>query len=250
MKKVLAVTGTRREASVLRGLGVEAIAIGGSEAALDGALVELGASLAAIVSFGMGGALDPDLRLGHWVIGTRVLTSPSPSGEGLGWGLSGSGDDALNRQTPPPIPPLKGRGFPFVCDQTLTACLMRRIPTARSGPIYADGRLIGESLEKQSLFRQNGALVADMESHLVAMAAARIGIPFAVLRCISDESGADLPKAIAVAMRPDGGLALGAILKSIARNPAQVPELLHSTVRFGRAFKFLEAGAKLAFSQR
>ncbi len=34
--------------------------------------------------------------------------SPSPSGEGLGWGLSAN--DALTGQTPPPSPPLKGRG--------------------------------------------------------------------------------------------------------------------------------------------
>ncbi len=40
----------------------------------------------------------------------RGLKRPSPSGEGLGWGLSGSGDLALKRQTPPPAPPLKGRG--------------------------------------------------------------------------------------------------------------------------------------------
>ena len=78
---------------------------------------------------------------------------------------------------------------------------------------------------------------------------ARLGIPFAILRCISDEAGADLPPAIAVAMHPDGRLALGAILKSILTNPAQLPELMRSTARFGRAFASLEAGARLAFNQ-
>jgi UDP-N-acetylmuramate--alanine ligase len=37
--------------------------------------------------------------------------SPSPSGEGLGWGVSA--DTALDGQTPPPTPPLKGRGVSF-----------------------------------------------------------------------------------------------------------------------------------------
>jgi len=49
---------------------------------------------------------------------TVFSLSPSPSGEGLGWGLSDEGDVAFGRQTPPPAPPLKGRG---VSEITLTA---------------------------------------------------------------------------------------------------------------------------------
>ena len=214
MKRVLAVTGTRREASVLRGLGVKALAIGGSAEALDGALVEQGGSLAAIISFGMGGALGPDLELGDWVIGTGVCGAANA-----------------------------------LCDVEWTRNLSRHLPLARQGPCYADGRLIGDSKEKQRLYRTHGALVADMESHLVAKVAARLGIPFAILRCISDEAGADLPPAIAVAMRPDGRLALGAIVKSILTNPAQLPTLMRSTASFNRAFASLEVGAKLAFRQ-
>ena len=214
VKTVLAVTGTRREASVLHGLGVGVIAIGGTEAALDAALLEPDAPLAAIVSFGMGGALDPELRLGDWVIGTGVC----------------GGASAL-------------------CNAEWASDLSRRLPQTRLGSCYADGRLIGDSQEKQELFRKQGAIVVDMESHLVAKAAARLGIPFAILRCISDEAAADLPPAIAVAMRPDGGLALGAIIKSIVMDPAQLPELMRSTVRFNRVFASLKTGAGLAFSQ-
>jgi len=190
------------------------VAIGGSGEALGAALVDLGGSLAGIVSFGMGGALGPDLRLGDWVIGTEVC---------------GAADAR--------------------CDTDWVADLARQLPQAHSGLCYADGRLIGDRHEKQRLFRDHGALVADMESHLVANAAARLGVPFAILRCISDEAAADLPPAIAVAMRPDGGLALRAIIKSILKNPAQMPELMRSTARFNRAFGSLETGARLAFSQ-
>ena len=214
MNSVLAVTGTRREASVLRNSGVTAIAIGGSGRALDDALVAHGGALAAILSFGMGGALGPDLRLGDWVIGTA---------------LCGEGD--------------------AICDEDWVATLSRQLPQARSGPCYADGRLIGNSDEKHAIYRKHGALVADMESHHVAHAAARLGIPFAILRCISDEAGADLPPAITVAMRPDGGLALGSILKSILTNPAQLPALMRCTARFNRAFASLEIGVSQAFNQ-
>jgi hopanoid-associated phosphorylase len=214
VRRVLAVTGTRREASVLRHAGVVAVAIGGSGAALDAALAAQGGAIDGIISFGMGGALGPDLKLGDWVIGTGLCGAVSA-----------------------------------LCDAEWAAALARQLPGARSGPCYADGRLIGDSNEKQALYRKYGALVADMESHLVGQAAARLGIPFAILRCISDEAAADLPPAIAVAMRPDGRLALGAIFKSILTNPLQLPALMGSTTRFNRAFAALEAGAKRVFSQ-
>ena len=145
VKSVLAVTGTRREASVLRHAGVTAIAIGGSGAALDAAMAARGGVIDGIISFGMGGALGPDLKLGDWVIGT---------------GLCG----AVNA----------------LCDTNWAADLSRQLPGARTGLSYADGRLIGDSAEKETLYRKYGALVADMESHLVAQAAAKLGIPFAL----------------------------------------------------------------------
>ncbi|MEO6717407.1 MAG: phosphorylase [Novosphingobium sp.] len=214
MSGVLAVTGTRREASVLHQIGVMAIAIGGSGMALDKALAARGKDVSAIISFGMGGALNPDLKLGDWVVGTNVC----------------GGTDAD-------------------CDLQWAAELSGKLPQARGGSCYADGRLIGDSREKQFLFGKYGAVVADMESHLVANAAARLGIPFAILRCISDEAQAALPPAIAVAMHPDGSLALGAIVKSILTNPGQLPQLWRSTARFNSAFASLEAGSRLAFSQ-
>jgi adenosylhomocysteine nucleosidase len=211
---VLAVTGTRREASTLLAAGVTAIAIGGSGRALDEALAGQVGALSGIISFGMGGALNPDLKLGDWVVGT---------------GICG--------------------GIDAVCDPEWICTLQRKLARAWTGLCYADGRLIGSSSEKQTLFRKHGALVADMESHLVAVAASRLGIPFAILRCISDEAGADLPPAITVAMRPDGRLALGSICKSILKNPAQIPDLWRTTAQFNRASAAMRTGAKEAFYQ-
>ena len=206
------VTGTQREAGTVRQPGLRVVAIGGSRSTLDHALAH-DLSPEVIISFGMGGALDPALRLGDWVIGTSLCGVASAD-----------------------------------CDAEWAQRLSRKFPKARLGACYADGRLIADADEKQALFAQTGAVVADMESHLVAAAATRLGIPFAVLRCISDESAADLPPAIAVAMRPDGGLALGAIWSSLLADPAQVPRLLRSTARFNRAFASLREGARLAFA--
>ena len=82
-----------------------------------------------------------------------------------------------------------------------------------------------------------------MESHIVAQAAARAGIPFAILRCISDEARHALPPAMAVAMRPDGRLALASMFQSIVRNSAQLPQISRTMVRFVRAFSAFRQGA-------
>ena len=204
MTRIRAITGTRREAGTLLHSGVEVLAIGGQSRDLE----RLSQGASGIVSFGMAGALSPDLRIGDWVIGESV-----------------------------------GGAVEAACDARWRAALARALPQARCGAIHADGRLIADPAEKAALHR-HGAIAADMESHIVAQAAADAGIPFAVLRCISDEAGHALPPAIAVAMRPDGRLALASIFKSIVRNPAQLPEISRTMLHFMRAFAALRQGAR------
>ncbi|MGE3691731.1 MAG: phosphorylase [Novosphingobium sp.] len=213
---VLAITGTRREAAVLRHAGVEVLAIGGVEDRFGHYRRPLGA----VISFGMAGALSPDLRIGDWVIGSKTCGALSVE-----------------------------------CDARWQTALARVLPDARTGPIYADGRLIGNLREKAALAGRHGALAADMESHYAARLAAEAGVPFAILRCISDEARHALPPAIAVAMRPDGGLDMGNILKSIMRNPGQLTEIMQTLVHFNRAYGALRRGAsaipaRLAFDLR
>ena len=204
---------------MLAGLGVTVIAGGGDTERLAGELARQARGAAGIISFGMAGALDPTLRIGDWMIGTSLIGS---------W----EGD----------------------CDGPWAKALAAHLPAAKSGICYGDGRLIADPAEKRALGK-NGAIVADMESHIAAEAAAMAGIPFAILRCISDEADAALPPAIGVAMRPGGGLALVAIIASILKNPSQVPELIGSSARFRSAYAAMQAGAtaagqRLAFDLR
>lgn len=202
-------TGLRREGSVLIGPGLEVVAGGGAPERLAAALATRAAGAAGIISFGMAGALDPDLRIGDWVIGTA----------------------------------LRG-GWEGACDELWTAAIAKTLPDARSGHCYADGRLIADPAEKSRLGKETGALAADMESHIAAEAAERAGLPFAILRCISDEAASRLTPAIAVAMKPSGGLALGAIFRSLASNPGQLPKLLANIAIFNSAFARLKTGAQ------
>ncbi|MDR2858077.1 MAG: phosphorylase [Novosphingobium sp.] len=220
MNPVLVVTGLKREAAALPGGGIAVLAGGGAPERLAAELAGLAPRAAGIVSFGMAGALDPALKLGQWVVGDR---------------LTGACDCA--------------------CDPLWTAALARSLPGARIGAVYGDGRMIADPAGKQALGARHGALIADMESHVAAAAAVCAGLPFAVLRCVSDEAGAGLPPAITVAMRPGGGLALGAVLGSILAHPGQIPALIASVRGFSRAYRALKAGARavgprLAFDRR
>lgn len=208
MGDVIAVCGLEREGRVLRGAGVRVIAGGGDAVRLAETLAREAPGADGIISFGMAGGLDPAMRIGDWVIGEKVT-------------------GMVDRP----------------CDGRWLAALAKAMPQVRRGAIHADGRLIADLAEKRAL-GQGGAIAADMESHIAAQAAAAAGIPFAILRCISDEAAHALPPAFAVAMRPDGGLALGSVLKSIVGKPGQLPDLLRTLVSFNRAYAALRAGTQ------
>ena len=197
---ILVVTGTRAEAAVLERRGIKVITGGGNAAALEGALREgIAAGAAGIISFGMGGALDPALLLGDMVIGSE-------------------GDPAW------------------------MAALERALPDAHVGRVYADGRLCASADAKAALFAGR-AIAVDMESHIAARVAAEAGLPFAILRCVSDRAADDLPPAVAVAMGEGGRLALGAVLGSILRQPGQIGALIGMARRFARAHRQLRRTA-------
>jgi hopanoid-associated phosphorylase len=207
---LLVACGLTREAKIIRGIGVIPVAGGGDpqrlEDLLEDSITTLG-PFSGIVSSGIAGALDPALTPGDVVIGTLV-PSPAILGEGRG--------------------------------NTLVEALARLLPDARRGTIIGSDTIAATVEQKHALYTATGALAVDMESHVAAQVAARHDLPFAVLRTISDGAGDVLPPAALVGMTPDGGMALGAVLASLARQPAQLPALLRTGRDAGKAFKALE----------
>lgn len=219
-KPVIVVTGTLREAAVVGGEGMIVLAGGSDSDRLRRELAELAPNAAGIISFGMGGAIDRSLKLGNWVIGKR---------------LSGS--------------------FHTRCDERWVAALQARLPQAFVGSVHADGHLLSEEYDKAERSWASAALAADMESHIAGELAAQAGVPFVILRCISDAAETELPPAVEVMMRPDGGVNLGAVMKSIAGQPGQLPHLASTLYGFAKAYRELGAGtklvgARLAFDER
>ena len=220
---ILVACGLKHEARIIERAGFVAVAGGGDAAGLEAALERAvaGGGVEAILSAGIAGALDPALRPGDLVIGTtpelfsRERGSPEPSSVA-----------------------------PATLDPGLRGGTVERLaellPHAHVGTITGSDSIAATLDQKRHLRATTGALAVDMESHIAARVAERHSLPFAILRTISDGANHVLPPAALVGMKPDGSMALGAVLASLARNPSQLPALIRTGRDTEKAFNTLE----------
>src|SRR4029077_10979717 len=96
---------------------------------------------------------------------------------------------------------------------------------AHQGQFFGSDVVIEKPATKAGLHNTTGALAVDMESQVAARFAKARNLPLAGLRVISDDASHVLPPAALVAMKPDGGIALGRVLGSLRRRRRQVPAL-------------------------
>ncbi|MES2448928.1 MAG: phosphorylase [Pseudomonadota bacterium] len=256
---ILVATGLHKEAAILGGPGVTAIAGGGDGARLERELEAAALSAQAILSCGLAGALDPALEAGDLVIGSlspwersvgsvvlparpeqggALFTQRWAHAEGMGRVRVKGEIDLYDRPHPSAASRLpsspRGRGNAALID-----ALAAHFAGSYIGTITGSDTIIASVAEKQAVHAATSALAVDMESHIAARVAARHGLPFAIVRAISDTADHALPPAALVGMRPDGGMALGAVLASLARNPRQLPALIRTGRDAGRAFAAL-----------
>ncbi|MDN4630610.1 phosphorylase [Sphingomonas sp. PsM26] len=233
---VLVACGLVREAAIIARPGFVVVAGGGDSARLERELEVAVAGASMVLSCGVAGALDPALRAGDVVVG--VLAPNSFPGEGRG---PVEEQKSLSRgaqlQPPSRLGPGLRRGSGV--GGALVEWLAKNLPGAHRGTVVGADSIIGSVAEKTALYAATGAIAVDMESHIAARVAARHDLPFAIVRTISDTVDHALPPAALVGMKPDGGVALGAILASLARNPAQLPALIRTGRDAGAAFKAL-----------
>jgi len=98
---------------------------------------------------------------------------------------------------------------------------------------------VADATSKNALFAATGAAAVDMESAIVAQAAQRHGLPFAILRVIADPAHRPLPTAALVAMRADGEVDVAAVLAELIRSPGQLPALARLALDSRAAFSAL-----------
>ncbi|GAC1403594.1 MAG: phosphorylase [Novosphingobium sp.] len=122
-------------------------------------------------------------------------------------------------------------------DPDTLARLKHALPAAIVGKIYGQDTIAADPDSKCALVALGMAV--DMESHIAAEVARAHGLPFGAVRVISDTAHETLPPAALVGMKPDGGMALGRVLVSLARRPAQLPDLIRIGRQSGLAFRNL-----------
>lgn len=193
-----AITGLEAEARIARRAGLAARPSGGlaeQTRRIAEALLRDGAT--ALVSFGIAGALAPRLACGSLLLPRAVVDA-------------------------------SGARFPVDPARHARA----RAALADAGLAVEEGEILGAAepaaaaARKGELHRATQAVAIDLESHLVAEIAARAGRPFLVLRAVADIASQSLPPAALVGLAPSGRPALGRVLVSLARQPAQITALL------------------------
>ncbi len=191
--KVLCTTGLLAEARIARAAGFATVVGGGDRhrtAALVGQAVR---NADCLVSFGIAGGLSPRLAAGDVVVSTEVIA------EGEQW----RGEASFRRRV---------------------AELARRLG-AVEGPVLGTSRILAKTDQKYRTWLETEALAVDLESDVVARAAAAAGIPFVVIRTVADTAFRALPPAALIPLAANGMPDLARVLASVVRRPQQVAAL-------------------------
>jgi hopanoid-associated phosphorylase len=204
---ILAVTGLEREARVISRPDIVTV-VGGSHSHTLGDRIRAaldGGGARRILSIGICGALCPTLEVGACVVATEIV----------------SGGERL------PTHP------------QWTKELLTSLPHARSAVIAGSDRIVAHKAEKTRLHQDTGALAADMESHIAGRVAQERGLPFAVVRVVSDSSRQSLPPAALIAMSETGRVNVRAVMQSLFARPHQIPALVRTAWEAEKAFRAL-----------
>lgn len=193
-----AITGLEAEARIARRFGLTAAASGGV-AARTAALADsfFRDSAAPLVSFGIAGALAPQLASGTVLLPETVIAES---------GQRYSVDEARRAR--------------------LAQALLKAGLTVESSAIFGAAQAAVTADAKAALFRATGAVAIDLESHIVAAKAAQARWPFLVLRAVADPASRSLPPAAVHGLNEKGRPALGRVLCEIMRDPRQIPALM------------------------
>ncbi len=200
---LLIVVGMRREAAIAAAHGRTAVGAAGLAAALAAERP------AGIISFGLCGGLGPALRVGDIVVADAVISGGRRAATTAAW------------------------------NQAIRAAL----PHAQAGDLAAGDQILGSTAAKAALARATGAVAVDMESHAVAEQAQALGIPFAVLRVVSDAADRTLPRAAQAGFKADGEPDIAAVILALLRRPWELPDLIRVAGDSETAFRSLAAAA-------
>jgi adenosylhomocysteine nucleosidase len=243
------VTGLKSEAKLLKSLGVACVSTGGqareARRKIDRLIAE-GAT--GLVSFGIAGALSPELKTGDLIVADAVANDI-----GEVWQTHQPWLDALlaaiepkrNGRRPDDVPHHAAArrseghvGAPPLWssdgDLAENAPASSRVPSVTSavrpgpaqggdgegsgvrvGAILGLDRMLSSPREKADAYARRGALAIDMESHHVARVAGERNLPFIAVRAISDRADEVLPAIMATFVDAEGQTKMSAVLAAL-----------------------------------
>jgi adenosylhomocysteine nucleosidase len=208
---MIVVVGMAFEARIAAGLGVPVICCGDGHNLVTSLARAMAAGCGGLISFGVAGGLAPDLKPGTCVIGSAIL------------------DDEGQQET----------------DARWASRLMKIIPDAVHGPIVGVREPIAHASAKRDLHRQTGAIAVEMESQVVARAAARHGVPLAAIRVVVDPVERTIPRSALAGTRPDGTIDPLAVVRSLIRYPRDLAGLIRMSLDARAARATLVRGSAL-----
>lgn len=171
----------------------------------------------ALVSSGFCGGLAAAPLLGHVVLATRVL--------------DGSGD-----------------GAPIACDPERVkhwrTLLEKASIAVHCGDLVSVSTAVTSTDAKAVLAQKSGALAVDMESYAIARLAQKAGVPFLILRTISDGADDALPPEVGTFLDDKGNVRAGQVAKFALKGPRNIKMLMTLKSRSDKAM----AGLKTAWS--
>jgi nucleoside phosphorylase len=267
------VTGLKSEAKLLKGLDLTCVSTGGqareARRKIDRLIAE-GAT--GLVSFGIAGALSPELKTGNLIIADVVANDI-----GEAWQTHQPWLDVLL----PAIAPLRnGRrsddvphhaaarrseghagtpplwssdgdlseNAPATTRASSVTSAVRPGPAqvgsgaergVRIGAILGLDRMLSSPQEKADAYARRGALAIDMESHHVARAAGEHNLPFISVRAVSDQANEVLPAIMASFVDAEGQTKMSAVLAALLRGRVRLGELLRAGGASRRAHQAL-----------
>jgi adenosylhomocysteine nucleosidase len=187
----------------------------GRDAAEAAARALVDAGVAALMTFGMAGGLDPALQAGSVVLPCELIAAD---------------------------------GTRFVASRPWRERVAAAVsPLAVSaGNLLTSTRAIDTPSGKSAAFRDTGAAAVDMESAVVAAVAAQHNLPFIAVRVIVDTAADTLPRAVVNASRL-GKVRIGRLIAGLIVAPGDIAALIRLAQRYRIAMRSLRAiGAHLA----
>ena len=224
------VTGLASEAATLPA-GALRIAVSAADPARAAqaadAMIAGGARL--LVSYGFAAGLDPRLGPGAVLLPDAVIAREGevepPDRGGVRDRLQQMASFKRTDDPELPAPPPDDRFLH--ADARLREALGRALAMpAEGGAIAGVDRPVAHAAQKLALFAETQARAADMESHVVARAAAAAGVPFVVLRVVSDPSNRTLPLAALAGITGDGRINGAAVAGALLRRPWECMDML------------------------